>query len=299
MDLWVVAAAAGAGYAAKHWRNISCRGREDSTSESFANDFKFRQAKLKSFLQQIRDSPLHRLALEQVGDHDAFGGKFWEFDHFNGDHEERERPAKLGSHLNHDVLSLVSHQPSLLEYESPHEFGVVIQGYRETGDESFQGSRAKKSSRFNGSRQFRIAVSDEIALKPVDSFGDFIDIDAQLYSEHVRTKRSEHDALVLPSKSALRPLLVTDGSRIIINRTSSGFYVENKNGRKMHRDEGELDQEETLLRQLELPEIKSKELSRRQKLSTGKTSSTRSSDSNERAIASSLQPQGPFFFSMF
>ncbi|XP_056165826.1 uncharacterized protein LOC115671750 isoform X2 [Syzygium oleosum] len=269
MDLWVVAAAAGASYAAKHWRHISSRCREESSSEPFGNDFKFRQAKLKSFLQQIRESPLHRLVLAQVGDHDAFGDNFWEFDHSNGNHEERKRPASLGSHPNHDVLSLVSYQPSLLECESPHEFGVVVQGHRESGDESFQGSRANKSSRFSGSRQFRISVSDEIALKPVDSLGNFIDIDTQLYSEYVRTKRSEHDTLMSPSKSAVRPLLVTDGSRIIISRTSSGFHVESKNGRKMHREESELDQEETLLRHLELPEIESRESSRRQKLSTG------------------------------
>ncbi|KAF8040387.1 hypothetical protein BT93_B2580 [Corymbia citriodora subsp. variegata] len=301
MDLWVVAAAAGAGYAAKHWRNISSRGREESSkagesekvlSEPFCNDFKFRQAKLKSFLRQIRESPLHRLALAQVGDHDAFGGKFWEFDHFNGDHEERKRPANLGTHLNHDGLSLVSYQPSLHEYESPHEFGVVIQRQRESGDESFQGSRANKSSRFNGSRQIRIAVSDEIALKPVDSFGDFMDIDPQFYSEYIRTKKSEHDALISPSKSAMKPLLVTDGSQIIVSRTSSGFYVESENGRKMHREEGELDQEETVLRRLELPKIESQKLSRRQKPSTGKRSSTRSSISSVSAFAGSLQSQG-------
>ncbi|KAL3751516.1 hypothetical protein ACJRO7_012362 [Eucalyptus globulus] len=291
MDLWVVAAAAGAGYAAKHWRNISSQEREESSSEPFCNDFRFRQAKLKSFLQQIRESPLHRLALAQVDDHNAFGGKFWEFDNFNGNHEERKRPANLGSHLNHDVLSLVSYQPSLPEHESPHEFGVVIQGHRESGDEFFQGSRAKKGSRSNGSRQFRIAVSDEIALKPVDSFGDFIDIDAQFYSEYVRTKRSEHDTLVSPSKSVVGPLLVTDGSQIIISRTSGGFYVESENGRKMRREEGELNQVETVSRHLELPEIGTQKSSRRQKPSTGKRSSTRSS-SSVSAFASSLQSQG-------
>lgn len=294
-----MAAAAGASYAAKHWHNISSRGREESSFEPFCNDFKFRQAKLKSLLQQIRESPLHRLALAQVGDHDAFGGKFWEFDHFNGDHEERKRPASLGSDPNHDVLSLASYQPNLLEYESPYEFGVVIQGHRESGDESFQGSRTNKSSSFSGSRQFRIAVSDEIALKPVDSFRDFINIDTQLYSEYVRTKRREHDTLVSPSKSAVRPLLVTDGSRIIISRTSSSFYVESENGTKMHREGGELDQEETLFRHLELPEIESRELLRRQKLSTGKRNSTTSSISSASAFGSSLQSQGLFFFSIF
>ncbi|XP_048135951.1 uncharacterized protein LOC115755804 [Rhodamnia argentea] len=292
MDLWVVAAAAGAGYAAKHWRNISSQGREESSSEPFGNDFKFRQAKLKSFLRQIRESPLHRLALTHVGDHDAFGGKFWEYDHLNGDHEERKRPANLGSHLNRDVLSLVTHLPSILEYESPHEFRVVIQGHRQSGDESFPGSRANKSSRFNGSRQFRIAVSDETALKPADLYEDFIDINGQLYSEYVRTKRSEHGTLVSPSKSAVRPLLVTDGSRIIISRISSGFYVESENGIEMHREEGKFVQEGTRLR---LPEIEARELSSGQKLSTSKRSSSVS------AFASSLQSQGlydpmPLFF---
>ncbi|TXG56629.1 hypothetical protein EZV62_017942 [Acer yangbiense] len=69
MDLWVVAAATGAGYVAKYWKNLLSKEGETS-SQSFSL---YRQSESSNLLKQIWDqsTPLQRLALKQL-DRDGF-----------------------------------------------------------------------------------------------------------------------------------------------------------------------------------------------------------------------------------
>ncbi|KAL6958616.1 hypothetical protein U1Q18_047715 [Sarracenia purpurea var. burkii] len=66
MDLWVVAAAAGAGYLAKHWKNFS--GEKDGESDSSS----------RNLLQQIRDQtcPFRRFSRKGFREDDDSDGKF-------------------------------------------------------------------------------------------------------------------------------------------------------------------------------------------------------------------------------
>lgn len=65
MDLWVVAAAAGAGYIAKNLQNLSVDKKESFHTSSYSF-----QSESRNFLQQFRDRtcPLRRLAEERVLD---------------------------------------------------------------------------------------------------------------------------------------------------------------------------------------------------------------------------------------
>lgn len=89
MDLWVVAAAAGAGYVAKNLQNLSVDKKESLGGNSLKYSYDFR-SESRNFLQQLRDKtcPLRRLAQQRVEDN-----VFLDVDNNSLSSEEREDGA--------------------------------------------------------------------------------------------------------------------------------------------------------------------------------------------------------------
>lgn len=215
MDIWVVAAAAGAGYVAQHWKNFvkSRRSFPDSSCESPT----FRPESLSSN-QQAKG--------ENSWPCDVLCGKKLEVELFL----EKERLARdssvpdIASTIG-DCADCYTHSASNLvpgssSYEDVH---VAREGVGMCGDkdETYQdlsllpstqetavsyGFARKKSS-------LRSRRTNGQSLKPLNSMESCLL--AQLYKERAETAEYSCSSVSSPCTPTIKPFVVTDGSRII------------------------------------------------------------------------------------
>ncbi|KAK3222856.1 hypothetical protein Dsin_009881 [Dipteronia sinensis] len=177
MDLWVVAAATGAGYVAKYWKNLLSKEGETS-SQSFSL---YRQSESSNLLKQIWDqsTPLQRLALKQL-DRDGFLTDEKDFagaDATTSDYDD--------THDKYNLLSLTSFPPGSFENESSQRKGK---------SKYFSDISTRLGSKYNGK-----------FLEPLDSLETCLE--AQLCREYATMEEYVYSSL--PS-----PLLVTDGNQL-------------------------------------------------------------------------------------
>ncbi|KAK4833168.1 hypothetical protein QYF36_006102 [Acer negundo] len=192
MDLWVVAAATGAGYVAKYWKNLLSKEGETS-SQSFSL---YRQSESSNLLKQIWDqsTPLQRLALKQL-DGDGFLRDEKDFTGAaTSDYDD--------THEKYNLLSFTSFPPGSYENESSQRKGK---------SKYFSDISTRLGSKYNGN-----------FLEPLDSLET--DLEAQLYRGYATMEEYVYSSLPSP---AVRPLLVTDRDRII-SRGSQGGFDENE-----------------------------------------------------------------------
>lgn len=209
MDLWVVAAATGAGYVAKYWRNLTSNETEPS-SESFSLYSIHGQSDSRNLLQQIRDqtNPLRRLAGKQDRDYIFLAGEDLTGDTTtNNSNSQRQ----VESYENFNLLSLTSFPPALAENEN---FRLIGNGME--GKSNFSDISGHLRSKYYGNY-----------LEPIDSIESSLGHRAQLYREYVEIEEYEYNSLPSQPTPTVRPLLLTDGRRII-SRSSRDFRAENE-----------------------------------------------------------------------
>lgn len=194
MDLWVVAAAAGAGYMAKNLPNFSGDKKEGlGGGPSLKYSYNL-QAESRNFLQQLRDKtcPLRRLAQKTVQD-DAFLDlenhsevKLSEIDRSIS----RDREASVVS-VNGDY----SEKTGILEgYNKGFISGLSAGESQQFGD-----GENKNLSRINGGKTVRNRRCRVHSTRPLSSTGSCMD-------------NMEHSSCLHPSMSTVRPVLVTDAT---------------------------------------------------------------------------------------
>ncbi|KAM1186577.1 hypothetical protein ACFX2G_016045 [Malus domestica] len=231
MDLWVVAAAAGAGYLTKYWQNISKNGGTDGLLY-----FPFGDANLDK--SESSRHPLHRLGhRKKVGDDvsndskkasDAYlsesscGTEVASTSGYDG-----EKLGGLVKYKDCNVLSLSHMSPEYSGNENENGDGAWIS---HDIDDSTGATMPKSSSGERGS--FRVPLRNKSSIRTERSYGHAIKpvnslescLMAQLYKERAEV---EH-LLTLPSLSSpsMRPLFVTDGNRIISRASGDHFRAQ-------------------------------------------------------------------------
>lgn len=205
MDLWVVAAAAGAGYLAKYLSGESELSSGNSTP---------RQSDFRDLLQQIRDQtcPFRRWLRRRPEKESSERGDDISDEHLNDASTSGSGAtmlANVGNYENYNVLTMTS---SLPEFQGKQSFqeGSVGEGFDNCGDVLPESD----TNRLSRSRPLRSRWSHEFYAKPLNSLESCLT--AQLYRDQERGV----DYLIRSGPPSLmqtvRPLLVTDGNRRMI-----------------------------------------------------------------------------------
>lgn len=225
MDVWIVAAAAGAGYVAQHWKNI-VRGRR-SFSDSSCESPGFRPESSSS-TQQVRDksscpcdvvqgkglsrevfSERERLSVDSSMAEIASTGQF--------DCPNRVSLGDCADCSTHSASDLV---PGLSRYEDVlvNREGVGTRDDKDEtdGDLSLSTSVREMSvsygfGRTKSSLRSRRTIGQSI--KPLNSLESCLM--AQLYKEPAEREEYNFSSISSPCTPIVRPFVVTDGSRII------------------------------------------------------------------------------------
>ncbi|CAK9186205.1 unnamed protein product [Ilex paraguariensis] len=203
MDLWVVAAAAGAGYLAKYRQNLS--GEKDGLPETSSwNSIHRRQSEspASNLLQQMRDStcPLRRLARKS----------------FDRDISERGDSGEASE----GVASTSGREWFQERINEKSEF------FNTSGNVLYE-SKTEEISAFHGDGRIRRMTrslrsrSSGYSVRPSTSLESCLV--AQLYREHEKKEEHVFSSLPSPSTNSNRPLLLTDG-RQKISRTSNDLF---------------------------------------------------------------------------
>ncbi|KAG8366445.1 hypothetical protein BUALT_Bualt17G0080500 [Buddleja alternifolia] len=198
MDLWVVAAAAGAGYVAKNLQNSSLDKKENLIEQSYKYTFSV-QSESRNFLQQLRDKtcPLRKLGRKGAQNY-AFPDSdlnFTEIDRLNNSDLESELASIGGNALEKDRLN--------------EDYNM---NRRSVFSAEFEDGENRSSGRVrNGkiiSRRPRLNP-----IRPLRSIGSCLE-------------NMEDNSCLYPSISAVRPVLFTDGSRIISKSSSCSSFTQ-------------------------------------------------------------------------
>ncbi|KAH9602694.1 hypothetical protein KSS87_018263 [Heliosperma pusillum] len=193
MDIWVVAAAAGAGYLAKYWQRIS-RDKEDISD--------FNEPQSPSLIERIRDKacPIKKLSRKrsEIG---------------KGDHSDEILPetSSRDGFIGREVTenSALNHKHGIGRHDdgssmfSP-EFRDDLSGIPEDGTWEL-GAPSKKSQR---SRRLHLK-----GINPRNSLDSCLM--AQMHREQAEVEEYLLTPLSSPCTPSLRPFLVSDGKRII------------------------------------------------------------------------------------
>lgn len=195
-----MAAAAGAGYLAKYWQNIS-RDREGSSGFPSRSPF-HDDPESSSLIQKTRDNtcPISKLSPIETSEH-----YFTETG--NGNHSERifAEESRDGKHEEGNMPFSSIFPPEYRKYET-------IEEYRSEMGAS-HGSRRSK----NVLRTKRLHLQ---FIKPRSSLDSCLM--AQMHKEHAEMEEYLRSPLVSPCTPTSRPFIVTDG-RKVISRASVGL----------------------------------------------------------------------------
>uniref|UniRef100_A0A6M2F8Z7 Uncharacterized protein n=1 Tax=Populus davidiana TaxID=266767 RepID=A0A6M2F8Z7_9ROSI len=241
MDLWVVGAAAAAGYIAKYWQNLSkhrAGSLELSTGTSTCEK------------PETSSSPFHKLIRRKQaedtltnGRHFSDGG-FSDMYHLDGASDTEapstssfgERIVRLRTYDDCNVLSMSSLPPgfSVNENLKENEDG---NGLNDNMDDNSGNPYTGELDSFHcsGKKSLRTKHSGSHVVKPFSSLDSCLM--AQLYKEHARMEEYVLSALRSPS-TIMKPLLVTDGRQIIsrADRDSLSAQIASDNNR-WHKEE--------------------------------------------------------------
>lgn len=218
MDIWVVAAAAGAGYVAQHWKDLMKS--ETSTSDSASGSNRFPNLEVSSSSPQLQEEkgPFRMLRcrknvgkeLNKERDSVSNGDSTANMPSTSGlDGEEFEL---MNNYKDGDVLSQSCLSPRFLNNYELGDYG-----------ESSKPSTRKIGSLYNR-RILRSRRTNREVIKPVNSLQSCLM--SQIYKDHAEME----DYMLKSSSSLARPsvrqLLVTDGSRIISGTSSQTNIVQ-------------------------------------------------------------------------
>ncbi|XP_034894166.1 uncharacterized protein [Populus alba] len=241
MDLWVVGAAAAAGYIAKYWQNLS---------KHRASSLELSSGTSTCEKPETSSSPFHKLIRRKQaedtltnGRHFSDGG-FSDMYHLDGASDTEapstssfgERIVRLRTYDDCNVLSMSSLPPgfSVNENLKENEDG---NGLNDNMDDNSSNPYTGELDSFHcsGKNSLRTKHSGSHVVKPFSSLDSCLM--AQLYKEHARMEEYVLSALRSPS-TIMKPLLITDGKQIIsrADRDSLSAQIASDNNR-WHKEE--------------------------------------------------------------
>lgn len=241
MDLWVVGAAAAAGYIAKYWQNLS---------KHRASSLELSSGTSTCEKPETSSSPFHKLIRRKQaedtltnGRHFSDGG-FSDMYHLDGSSDTEapstssfgERIVRLRTYDDCNVLSMSSLPPgfSVNENLKENEDG---NGLNDNMDDNSSNPYTGELDSFHcsGKNSLRTKHSGSHVVKPFSSLDSCLV--AQLYKEHARMEEYVLSALRSPS-TIMKPLLITDGKQIIsrADRDSLSAQIASDNNR-WHKEE--------------------------------------------------------------
>lgn len=236
MDLWVVAAATGAGYLAKYWRNLSRE--KDGLSESYPGSIYSIHKNLESqnLLQAIVDRtyPLGRSATKKLqgnGKEDGPDGKFQEIDRHGG-HSAAGVASTSGSDVNILAIAKYYGDYNVLPLSNlPLDFSQVFQENTDGLDvlHRFETKATSSFKRLGRNKSLKSRRSRLYIVKPLNSLESCL---------HEKVEENVYSVPPL-SRPMVRPLVVTDGSQIIHRISRDSFDVRFDSGKdQCHKPSG-------------------------------------------------------------
>ncbi|KAK2991570.1 hypothetical protein RJ640_013830 [Escallonia rubra] len=278
MDIWVVVAAAGAGYVAQHWKDFTRRGQSMSDSSSGKRQAQDktcpfrrmgRKKNLSKDVSEERESLLQGEPREALASTSGFDG---------------EKVVAIGNNSDQEHIRLSG--------ALDESFGDLLlkPSNRETG--SSYGRMVNSSilrSRRNRSRFMKRLSCRECCLT------------AQLYQEHAEMEEYTFGSIPLPSMQSTRPFLVTDGSRIISRASGNSFNVQNIAEKNMLLKGTDSEENETVIGVPPLTKIRSLEMLKKLEVKDGRQQNRRLSSSGKfvnkkNSISAGGSFQGAVFF---
>ncbi|XP_021285617.1 uncharacterized protein LOC110417551 [Herrania umbratica] len=277
MDSWLVAAAAAAGYFAKYWKNLS---KDRNGFPEFSSEDS-RIGKADTGKGPFCKSSRRRKLLEDVSPdaREVSDRKVSDIDHLNVTSAAEvdssigfygEKVGSLGNHTDHNVISLSSLAPGFLTNENLREDECGKESGADSGGncakpsittmDSFSDSMRKRSS-------LKTNISYGCLLKPLTSLDSCLM--AQLYMQHVKMEEYVLSSLPSLSTPTLRPLVITDGSRIISRASHDFSGGSNVTGDNKLHNEATLKKSGYVLGIPPLPKIESLDLPKKLKLKRG------------------------------
>ncbi|XP_015883133.3 uncharacterized protein LOC107418941 isoform X1 [Ziziphus jujuba] len=272
MDLWLVAAAAGAGYLAKYWQNLSgdksslsrlCSG-DPNFGKSESPDYPFRRLDSRKKLRDhvSSDRTVSDKELSDLNSLDAIQAT--EVASTSG--IQSEKLGSLRNYQDFNVLSISNLQTGLSGNEDLQEGGNRLTGDVTDNHDDLLASTGEMGS-FTGPMMNRSSLRSRRShvhfIKPVSSLESCVM--AQLYKEHAEMKEYVLSALPSPSAPTLRSLFVTDGNKII-NRANDNLYGVKS---KLHKDTY-LQKNEIVCGVPPLPELASLDIGKKMQTKRGK-----------------------------
>ncbi|GMI95241.1 hypothetical protein like AT5G61040 [Hibiscus trionum] len=272
MDLWLVAAAAAAGYFAKFWENLT------TVRDGFPE--------VSSADSGIGKDPIHKFAMIRKLQEDVVPERRKFSDRKISDIcglnvasaaevdsasvLDSEKMGRLVNHTDCDVISQPVLSPGSLTNENLREDhfgkGLVVDSDCDSAKPSIT-----RMDTFNESIRKRSSLKTKHSYgrlpKPLSSLDSCLM--AQLHMQHVKMEEYVLSSVPLPATPILRPLLITDGSRII-NRASGDFSNgSNRTGDNKLHNQATFDKNGYVHAIPPLPEIDSSDLPEKLKFRSG------------------------------
>lgn len=234
MDFWVVAVAAGAGYLAKYWQNISKSNRfslpelssgDSNCGKPDSRGRSFHQLARRQKLADDVSTDSKRVSNGRLSDmyqvDSASAVEVASTSGFDG-----EKLGCTGEYEDRNLLYVSSLPPGCSTNENvlEHEAGNKVSGdisdnyeYLPSPLGSFHGPSMNRSS-------LRTKCSNRQFIKPVSSLESCLM--AQLYKVHAEMEDYVFSFLPSASTPTMRPLLVSDGSRILNRAYGHSFSAQ-------------------------------------------------------------------------
>ncbi|KAK6925107.1 hypothetical protein RJ641_009433 [Dillenia turbinata] len=278
MDLWVVAAAAGAGYLAKFCKNLS-RDKERLSGSGGSNFAKFKSPPTTQQLLDLIPNDLGDGVPSQLKG--VSNGKSYPVD--GAWPKEVERTSHTGGEdmVSSDnleecrFLSISGLPPRLSENGSDenNEGNIQLAG----GIDNFSGDLLPETAiaevgSFHSSmpkrRSLRARWSYRQVFKPVSSLDSCIV--AQLYRENAEVDDCVLGPLPAPCTPTVKPLIVTDGRQVISRGGRDSFCTHFGYGENKVQKEATGKEDETIIGVPPLPQIRSSKSTKKMNLKKGR-----------------------------
>ncbi|KAJ7978732.1 Protein POLAR LOCALIZATION DURING ASYMMETRIC DIVISION AND REDISTRIBUTION like [Quillaja saponaria] len=246
MDLWVLVAAAGAGYLAKYWQNLSRNS--DNLAQLSSGDSNFENPESPSF--NFR-RPAWRRKSEKDGsvDRRASNGKISELNLLDGLSSVEVAPDSGSSAENvrtfgkqeDGYVHSISNLPPVLSLKQNHK--LTGEGNGQSFRGNCHGLLPEPSTGQVGSVHHssgnRTSLGNKIScnhsVRPSNSLeGSLV---AQRYKEHTETEDYIFSSLPAPSAATVRPLFLSDGNHIISRASGDSFFsLIGSKANKLHKN---------------------------------------------------------------